>query len=66
MEISIRNEVPFRKVITPYIQSNRRVYSGDLKGIEKADYSQELDEKAFRLTERFLDYKKTMDLNKLK
>lgn len=66
IEIAVRNEVPFRKVLVPYIESNKKIYSTGLNAVGKLDYSPELDEKAFRLTERFLDYQREKEMNKLK
>jgi hypothetical protein len=65
-EIATRNEVPILKVAGVYIGFNNKIYAGDLSTIGRLKYNPLLEEKTFKLTERYLDKQRVRELNKLK
>lgn len=66
-EIAIRNELPLYNVMEIYTRFNSRVYIASIKkGEQLLLYNPILEEKTFRLTERYFDIKKLKDLERLK
>jgi len=55
-EIAVRNEIPFNKIMEIYTRFSYRVYKDDLKkGNPFKMFNDELEERIFKLTERYFD-----------
>ena len=65
-EIATRNEFPVLKVLGAYIGFNNKVYARDLSVIGRVKYTPLLEEKTFKLTERYLDTQRIRELNKIR
>ena len=64
-EIAVRNELPLITVIEIYTRYNSRVYARSIRRGEKfLLYNPILEERTFKLTERYIDIKKQKDLKK--
>ncbi len=68
-EIAVRNEIPFNKIMEIYTRFSYRVYKDDLKkGNPFKMFNDELEERIFKLTERYFDmdrWKKLREMEKL-
>ena len=66
-EIAIRNELPFLQVAGIYVGVSFGVYAAGLKQGEKFQlHNPRLKETTYRLTERYIDKQKIIELNKFR
>ena len=62
-EISIRNEIPFLNVMEIYTRFSAKIYTRALLKKENTQlYNPILEDKIFKLTERYYDIKNVRDL----